>query len=519
VGEVDSAWLGPLQGPVKDAVESFNEQRVVSRIWRNDPSVWGGTDQTPEISDRLGWLDPFDGAESALRAGTEAIQRARQEADRVVLLGMGGSSLAPEVMWNTIQPGAGPRFSMLDTTSPDALSLDGDLSKTWFVVSSKSGSTLETKSLFEHFWAQTDGAGDRFVIVTDPGSNLEATAQARGCAHVFLADPEVGGRFSALTPFGLAPMAMAGLDAEDILRRARPMAESARCEVGPENPAGWLGAVMAEAVRSGRDKLGLVLSEQVSTLGLWLEQLIAESTGKGGTGLVPVVLNGIPAAEALNQEWLMVSITVDGDKQPSMAEIASAGHPVVQLQMSEPADLGAEFYRWEFATAVAGSLLGLNPFDQPNVTESKAVTNAVLSGDRSVDVAVSSAEDAVSLLRSAKAGNYVALLSYAPPNETGATELNRLTLKIQKKFGLPATWGFGPRYLHSTGQLHKGGPATGVFIQQVQPIENDRPIPGAPYSFGEVIRAQADGDYACLEARDLPIARIGSWKVLDEAIG
>jgi hypothetical protein len=435
---------------------------LVERIWARDPTVWTGRDE----ADWLGWLEePF-----RVRERLAGVRLPERTGD-VVLLGMGGSSLAPEVMRRTFGIDG---FHVLDSTHPAAVRAiehEVDLESAIFVVSSKSGSTVETRSHMEYFYERAGKRGDRFVAVTDPGSQLEKLAQERGFAAVVHGEPTIGGRYSALSPFGIVPAALVGLDVERLVERAGELADACKSEDG--NPGLELGLALGEGWREGRDK---VCAPNPGGFGLWMEQLIAESTGKDGKGLVPAP--GEPG-DGQDRQW----------------------H---ELELDDPYDLGAEFYRWEFATAVAGSILGIHPFDQPNVQEAKDRTNAILA--EGGEIPLEPEGDVLDVLGQAEAGkSYVAILAFVDPARAG--ELEPLVARARRT-GCVVTTGLGPRYLHSTGQLHKGGPATGHFVQVVDDTGEELPIPGSPFGFGRLLRAQAAGDYAALKERGRPVCRI-----------
>lgn len=438
---------------------------IVERIWARDASLWTGKDEARW----LGWLD--EPARMRERVHELLEFAASVDYDRVVLLGMGGSSLAPEVMGRTF---GAPYFRVLDTTHPEAIRRikeEADLATTLFVVSSKSGGTLETRSHFDYFWEETGGNPDRFVIITDPGSELELLAQTRSI-RVFAGEPTIGGRYSALSPFGIVPAVLMGLDAERLLLRAEEMAEACRGVEGNEGLE--LGLQLGEGWRQRRDKV--CINPDVGGFGLWAEQLVAESTGKEGKGLVPAP-----------------SESPEGpDRQAA------------DVRLPHPYELGREYYRWEFATAVAGSILGINPFDQPNVQEAKDRTSAVLDAGGDPDLEPEGSVD--ELLAQSEAGrDYVCIQAFVDPARE--PELDGLVARARET-GCVVTKGLGPRYLHSTGQLHKGGPNTGLFVQVVDDTGEELPIPGKPFGFGRLIRAQAAGDYEALKERGRRVARV-----------
>ena len=443
---------------------------IVERIWARDASLWTGRDE----SRWLGWLDEPERM-LALAAELEAFA-ASARADglaETVLLGMGGSSLAPEVLRRTFRAEG---FHVLDTTHPGAirrLEARLDLGRTLFLVASKSGTTLETLSHLEYFWAQTGGRGAQFAAITDPGSKLEATARERSFRAVFHGEPEIGGRYSALSAFGMVPAALMEVDLGHFLGRAHEMRAS--CLGADGNPGLELGLALGEGWRAGRDKI--LINPNAGGFGLWAEQLLAESTGKDGKGLVPV-----PGEAG------------DGpDRQPA------------DVRISDPYELGEEFFRWEYGTAVAGSLIGINPFDQPNVQEAKDRTKALLEAGGEPDVVPADSLDG--LLRQARPGDYFCVQAFVEPTEENEARLGRIRESARSETGVVTTAGFGPRYLHSTGQLHKGGPASGLFLQVVDD-PGELPIPGSPFGFGRLIRAQAAGDFDALRERGRRVARV-----------
>jgi transaldolase / glucose-6-phosphate isomerase len=444
---------------------------LIDRIWERDPTVWTGGDEAKW----LGWLDePRRMAERVGELVAFADGVADEGLDAVVLLGMGGSSLAPEVIRRTFRVES---FHVLDTTHPQAIrSLERtiDLERTLFVTSSKSGSTLETRSHADYFWEKTGQRGALFVAVTDPGSELEKTAHERGFRHVFPGEPTIGGRYSALSPFGIVPAALMGVDIARLLANADRMAEI--CRLGDGNPGYELGRQFGTGWLEGRDKI--CIADTDGGFGLWAEQLIAESTGKHGKGLVPA-----PGESS------------DGpDRQFGRPEIA------------DPYSLGGEFFRWEFAVAVAGSFLEINPFDQPDVQAAKDKTNEVLATGKEPNLEPEGSVD--ELLAQAHERDYICVQAFVEPNEENDRRIADLVLKMRRRTGLVVTHGYGPRYLHSTGQLHKGGPNTGLFLQVVDDPGDELAIPGRPFGFRRLLRAQAAGDYASLQERGRRVARV-----------
>jgi transaldolase / glucose-6-phosphate isomerase len=444
-------------------------EQLVERIWERDPTVWTGSGEEKW----LGWLDE----PQRMRERIGDLQRFADEVgspgviDTFVLLGMGGSSLAPIVLKRSF----GARsLHVLDTTHPAMIrrSLEHlDLDRTLFIASSKSGTTLETRSHLEFFWEKNGGRGEFFVAITDPGSELESLARERDFLEVFAGEPAIGGRYSALSPFGIVPAALLGIDLERLLERTAEMIEA--CRLADGNPGVELGRQLGEGWRAGRDKV--CIDETEGGFGLWAEQLIAESTGKNGKGLVP--------APGESPEG--------SDRQRG------------EVRLEDPYELGQEFFRWEFAVAVAGSYLEINPFDQPNVQAAKDKTNEVLAG---ADVQLEPESSPEELFAQAKEGDYVAIQAFIDPMQEA--KLQPLIERARRETGCVVTHGLGPRYLHSTGQLHKGGPNTGLFLQVVDDPGEELAIPGKPFGFARLIRAQAAGDFESLKERGRRAARI-----------
>jgi glucose-6-phosphate isomerase len=486
---------------------------AVRRIWERDPTLWKNDPATPELSDRLGWLTVTSEMERHIGPLRDFAEETRREFDRVVLLGMGGSSLAPEVLWRTFgrRPGF-PPLQMLDSTDPGAVTAvrdGGDPERTLFIVASKSGTTLETMSLYRYFWRALGGLGEQFVAITDPGTTLERLALEQGFRRVFLNPTDIGGRYSALSLFGLLPAALIGVDIEKLLRRAQVMADKCAPDVPlSRNPGAWLGAVMAEAALAGRDKLTILSSPRIESFGLWVEQLVAESTGKEGKGILPVADEPLRRVRAYGSDRLFVVLTLADERGVGMQGLAEAGHPVVEITLADEYDLGAEFFCWEFATAVAGAVLGVNPFDQPNVAESKQNTKKVLADPAGIEPEYLRRHDIGAFFEAVRPGDYVAVLAFLPPSEENDRRIATLSKALRDRLEAAVTFGYGPRFLHSTGQLHKGGPPKGHFIQLVPPEGDDQAIPGEPYTFGELIAAQAHGDRQALAARGRPVLQV-----------
>jgi Phosphoglucose isomerase len=442
---------------------------IVERIWARDPSFWTGADE----GQWLGWLDEPWRMREDIDLVLQFADSVVGQIDDVVLFGMGGSSLAPEVIRQTFRQ---ETFHVLDTTHPKAIrALESqlDLQRTLFISASKSGSTLETRSHSDYFWAKNPD-GRNWVAITDPGSQLEELAKEREFAAVFPGEPTIGGRYSALSPFGIVPAGLMGVDLTVLLDRAIEMAEA--CHLAEGNPGLELGLSLGEGWREGRDKICVAPSP--GDFGLWVEQLLAESTGKHGIGLIPAPGESPDGPDRQAQE-----VRVTGEYE-----------------------LGQEFFRWEFATAVAGSILGINPFDQPDVQAAKDKTKEVLASGSDPDVSPESSPE--ELFAQAEPGDYVAIQAFVDPTEAAEERIVQLAARAREATGCVVTHGFGPRYLHSTGQLHKGGPPTGLFLQVVDDTGDELPIPNQPFGFGKLIRAQAAGDFASLKERGRRVARI-----------
>lgn len=478
----------------------------MARVWRRDHTVWGRGPR--EVVDRLGWLTLPRAMEGQLAELEEfAAACAAEGLTTAVLCGMGGSSLAPEVLRSVFGVAPGRLdVLVLDSTHPhQVLAVDRavDPDRALFLIFSKSGTTAETLAHLAHFWDRVPD-GSRFVAVTDPGTPLASLAARRGFRRVFVHPPDVGGRYAALSPVGLVPGALLGVDLGGLLRRAREAARACGPEVpAPDNPGAWLGAWVGEAARAGRDKLTLVLEPRFAPFGLWVEQLVAESTGKEGRGVVPVVGEDPGPAQAYGEDRLFV-VLGGGRLRDALDPLASSGHPVLHLPLEEPLWLGGEFFRWELAVAVAGHVLGIHPFDQPDVERTKAATRRFLEeGTPRVEWG-----DPRALLGTVRPGDYVAVQAFVPRTEAWERRLQAIRLGLRDRLRVATTVGFGPRFLHSTGQLHKGGPPTGVFLQVVEEPREDVPVPGAGHTFGQLLLAQAAGDLHALLAAGRRAARV-----------
>jgi glucose-6-phosphate isomerase len=516
--------------------------RVVSRIWARDPSVWNASEGSADarsIASRLGWLDIDRAMRADLPRTARLEEHARAESiSEVYLLGMGGSSLCAEVLTSVCGVADGhPSLYVLDTTDERTITTVAarlDPARTLFLVSSKSGGTVEVVSLERFFWSRVSrglgpAVGSRFVAITDPGTSLQRLAESRGYRDVFVNPADIGGRFSALSLFGLVPAALIGAEPEALLRAGATMAEGCRQE-NHANAGLELGAFVGAAVLDGRNKLTLVLPDSLRALGAWIEQLVAESTGKHGKGALPVVDEPLGRPDEYGNDRAFVAIASDRDAPDArmVGDLEKAGHPVLQLT-TRVDGLGAEFFRWEFATAVAGAALGINPFDEPNVAEAKEKTKALLSAyaaDRklpqplpaatnsSVDVfssrftGASPAAVVRAAIDSLQARDYVAFLSYLPAESDVQAAIAEVRQAIRAKTRAASTFGVGPRYLHSTGQYHKGGPNGALAFVITADDETQTEIPEAGYTFAILKRAQALGDVETLEAHSRRTVRI-----------
>lgn len=511
--------------------------RAADGLWRKDPSAWTTEAAVAEkIANRLGWLDVTHLMEQSLErlraVGDTAVSDGFED---VVLLGMGGSSLAPEVLRAVVGVRSDrPRLHMLDSTDPAAVgAISIDPRRTLFLLASKSGTTIEPNSLAAHFRQTLETAGvarwaDHFVAITDGGTELATRARDQHFRDTFINPSNIGGRYSALSFFGLVPAALMGQDLEAIVGWGAAMFEEAQSPVDDvtSNPAVGLGLFMAAAARAGRDKLTLVLPPLLEPLGLWVEQLVAESTGKQGVGIVPIAGEALGGRRVYGDDRAFVRLRTVDDPNEERIDLAMrtlSDAPIVTIDFPEPAAIGAEFARWEIATAVAGALLAINPFDEPNVQQAKDATNRLLDRFKADGHLPSSAADetlgggtsvaasgaarralgsspasAVTSLLSA--GDYLAVLAYLGPDAALRDVMHRFRMSVRDRAAVATMFGYGPRYLHSTGQLHKGGPNTGVFVLITAAPYADLPIPGQPFTFGTLEHAQALGDFASLDA-------------------
>ena len=567
VGSRDLAISGAGLPQAVDAVlEKLGQQGIGRRLWDRDPAIWKNDPANQKlIRNALGWLTVCQSMQEHLGVITNFVQEVRRAGfTHAVLLGMGGSSLCPDVYRATypVAPGF-LELHVLDSTVPASIAHveeSIDLVHALLIVSSKSGGTAETLSFFKYFYERLRlqkgaSAGENFVAITDPGTSLEKLAVERNFRHVFHGNSDIGGRYSALSNFGMVPAALMGVDTHALLDRAEDMVQACgSCVPVHENPGLTLGAALGEAARMGRDKITFVTSPDIATFADWVEQLIAESTGKEGKGILPIAGEklGEPSVYGKDRLFVHIKLAAESDESTERAlkALEAAGHPIIRLPLRDSLELGREFFRWEVATAVAGYSLGINPFDQPNVQESKDNTNRLLEQFRSQGKFSEDpptlesdglkffcdAEKAAQLekvetglhgsgksleryltafLRQAQPGDYLALMAYLQPTNKHTEILQSIRTRLRNATGLATTLGYGPRFLHSTGQLHKGGPNNGLFIQVTADDERDLPVPGEPYSFSVLKQAQALGDLRSLVSKQRRVIRLHLSKDVD----
>ncbi len=539
-----------LTTAVKAALDEWSASGKVKKLWAKDASLWTTADE----SNWLGWLDIVDAQLASIDHLTGVGEEIKGEGfSHALLLGMGGSSLAPEVMNLTFgdQPGY-PEFHVLDSTDPQQIKTfenKVDLASCIFIVSSKSGSTLEPNIYKQYFFERVketlgaERAGSRFIAITDPGSKMQKVAESDNFRHIFFGVPSIGGRYSALSDFGLVPSAVMGVDVKRFLESTKRMVEACKADTASANPGVTLGVILGTAARQGRDKLTIITSPGIADLGAWLEQLIAESTGKEGQGIIPVDREALGAPEVYGKDrvfaYLRLEGAFDAAQDAAVEALERAGHPIVRLHLDDIYDLGQEFFRWEIATAVAGAIIGINPFNQPDVEASKIVTKELTSayeqtgnlppespifeeqgiklftdernaarlaaaiGDEKTLVAYLGAH-----LHSISAGDYAAFLAYVEMNEAHEALIQAARHTVRDKKRVATCLGFGPRFLHSTGQAYKGGPNSGVFLQITADDSLELAVPEQTYTFGIVKAAQARGDFQVLADRNRRALRV-----------
>jgi transaldolase/glucose-6-phosphate isomerase len=540
-----------LAASVKAAVAEWQSSGRMQRLWARDASLWTGTDE----ANWLGWLGiveeeiahPIELRNLAKEVWSAGFKDA-------LLLGMGGSSLCPEVLRKTFGKIAGyPDLHVLDSTDPaqvKAFESKIDIARTLFIVSSKSGSTLEPNIFKQYFWERTkeavgaDKAGSHFMAITDPGSKTQQVAEGDRFRHVFFGKPSIGGRYSALSNFGMAPAAVIGIDTKKFLDRAQEMVRACGPSAAVEqNPGAMLGIILGTAAKAGHDKVTIITSPDISDLGAWLEQLLAESTGKAGRGIIPVDREELGAPEVYGNDRVFVYLhtehATDAASETKLAALEKAGHPVVRISMADIYDLGAEFFRWEIATAVAGSIIGINAFNQPDVEASKIATKTLTSqfektgslppekpvreeqgiklftdekNAASLATAVGSDRSLAGYLKAhlgrLGAGDYFAVLGFIQMDNAHKKSLQTIRHAVRDRKHVATCLGFGPRFLHSTGQAYKGGPNSGVFLQVTCDDAVELPVPGHKYTFGVVKAAQARGDFQVLTERGRRALRV-----------
>lgn len=561
--------LGKLEPAVKASLAELEKQGFTKRLWDRDPSLWKSEeDHQRVITNSLGWLTVSHSMLEHVDEVASFVEEVRREGCKhAVVLGMGGSSLCPDVCRETFGTQAGYLdMLVLDSSVPSSvLRVEKaiDVARALFLVSSKSGGTTETLSFFKYFHERVralkgNRAGENFVAITDPGTSLEKLAREKNFRRVFHGHADIGGRYSALSNFGMVPAALAGVDVRGLLERAERMVHACvGCIPTQENPGVVLGATLAELARAGRDKVTLFISPGIKTFGDWVEQLIAESTGKEGKGILPVVGETIGGPEVYGDDRVFVRMQLASEARErvdrKIEALKAAGHPLLAFELQTKLDLGQEFFRWEIATATAGALLGINAFDQPNVQESKDNTGRLLEqfrakGKFGEEAPVAEAEglglycdpttrDSLKKIQEqrgtqtntlagylgafvsqARPGDYLALMAYLRPSSRRTALLQAVRMRLRDGLRVATTLGYGPRFLHSTGQLHKGGANNGLFIQLTADDSRDLPIPGEPYSFSVLKQAQALGDLQSLQAKGRRVVRIHLGKTRDAGL-
>lgn len=554
----ENTSLGEYGAAVDNALSDLREKRAIERMLEGDHTLWGP--EPKEIADRLGWLkSPETVGAEVTRLTTLADELKSEGIEHVLLMGMGGSSLAPEVFGKSLSRASGyPDLTVLDSTDPAAVLREAkrlDLSKTVFIVSTKSGGTVETFSFFKFFYNEVrkltgEDPGSRFIAITDPGSGLQETAEKYDFRETFINDPNIGGRYSALSFFGTVPAALIGADVQRLLDSGREAREECSTPATEENPGAYLGAVMGDLARNhGRDKLTFFTSPQTEAFGPWVEQLIAESTGKDGVGILPVAEEPLGSVDAYGSDRVFVKLALNGESTPEtdtlLAELKAEGHPVIEILLADEYALGGEMMRWEVATAISGERLGINPFDQPNVESAKIQARNMLSAYQdegslppldatATDGSMSVYSDGDSgdvdgaireFFSGVNAGDYISLQAYLPPDDSTTGKLQAIRTKLRDEKKVATTFGYGPRFLHSTGQLHKGDGGGGLFVQITADHPNDADIPDeagsseSSVTFGVLIDAQSLGDRQALLDNDRRVIRVHLGSDVEGGIG
>ena len=537
LGDRISLHLGDLQAQVDAALQRADKEKFVERIWKKDATLWkSGDDHKKIIANALGWLRAPEAMQKELDDILTFAEQVRGEFRDVVVLGMGGSSLCSEVLRRVYGRRDGyPALSVLDSTVPEAVrALESrlDLARTLFIVASKSGTTTEPVMFHRYFYDRVKSvkgakAGENFIAVTDPGTQLVRDAERDGFRKIFLNPADIGGRYSALSKFGLVPAALSGVDVRKFLDRAVHAAHVSMIPAVRKNPAALLGAAIGALAVAGRDKLTLITPAPLDTLGLWVEQLVAESTGKEGKGILPIAGEPILEPNEYGNDRVFVAIRLrKSDETELLRALNAAGHPVIDIVLEDPLDLGETFFVWEFATAVAGAILGIDPFDQPNVQESKDNTKRLLEeftarGTMGTPGAQAQADDrrVAELLESVKPGDYIALTQYFGETPAREKSLSKIRETLARELRVATTSGYGPRFLHSTGQLHKGGGDNGVFLQLTGGPQQDASIPNEKFGFGALVRAQAIGDFQSLATRNRRAVSINLGEDVESGLG
>lgn len=542
-----------LKKRVSESIAKLKNINAVERIWKKDPKLWKENPaEDIELSNRLGWLNLPSENISSIKQLQDFAEELRQDYEYVIVLGMGGSSLAPEVFSKTYGSEKGfPELSILDSTHPAVIKKvleHEELNKTLFIVASKSGGTAETMSFYYTFYDALANflplPGLQMVVLTDPGSSLEKLAIEKGFRKIFSTPPEVGGRFSALSEYGLVPAALIGMDLHKFLSNAKRLADTCSPALNDENNPGlYLGTLLGEAANSGVDKLTFLASKSIASFPQWAEQLIAESTGKEGKGILPVADEPLTDSSRYGSDRIFVYLRNDEDDNETLDGrvqlLKSSGFPVIEIKMKDSYGLAEEFFRWEFATAVSGIILKINPFDQPNVQLAKTLANQSLTTFRNTgklpeekpDLVESNieifgdgveknlAQSLAAFFAKRKPGDYLSIMAFLPYDSEIDKKLVQLRTKILEKYNITTTSGYGPRFLHSTGQLHKGGANNGLFIQITDSIKDDIEVPGQNYTFGVLVTAQAQGDMKALLQKERRVMRLhlkkDSLKALD----
>ena len=553
-------FIGEIEKTVEKTKLEFQAQSIVPRLWKRDHTIWRSEENHKNsILNRLGWLESVELMQKnvgTLRSFSDEVRKAGFT--HAVVLGMGGSSLCPDVCRCTFGSTKGyPELLVLDSTNPSSVTRiekSISLATTLFIVASKSGGTTETNMFYRYFYdrvgqTKKGDAGGNFIAITDSGTQMEAEAKEKKFRRIFINPSDIGGRYSALSYFGLVPMAVSGMDIDRILKSAQSIIGASRNQELKDNPAAMLGIALGEAWKAGRDKLTFISSKQIETFAYWVEQLVAESTGKEGKGIIPIEGEGELQFYSADRMFVLLRLAKDAAAFAALTKrLRGEGHPVVELILDDEYELGGEFFRWEFATAMAAVVMHINPFDEPNVKESKDNTVRVIEGFKKTGslpkqellaenaelefyaepayedilIAGSSDHSLAGLFRAhlnqCEPGDYAAILAYLDQNEKNARLLQELRKAVGARSKCATTLGFGPRYLHSTGQLHKGGPSKGVFMILTADEAVDNKIPGELFTFGVLKQAQAIGDYQSLAGRSLPIIRIHLGKEIQAGL-